>query len=85
MKGWMVLNKCNNTSIMDCIKCKNFDCKNLYGPIKTNSRCYEMIKNKLFDECVFGCENENDLNGCCRCKYKDDCSTLIGESVVFMD
>ena len=55
MKGWMVVSKCRNTSIMKCVECEDYQCKNLWGPIKENSRCYEMIKNKLFDECVFGC------------------------------
>ena len=76
---------CKNTSIEVCVNCKDYTCKNLYGPIKENSRCYQMIKDKLFDECVFGCENENDLNGCSRCEYKNSCSILIRESVELLD
>lgn len=76
---------CRNTSIEKCVNCTDYSCKNLYGPIKTESRCYQMIKDKLFDECVFGCENENDLNGCSRCEYRNACSTLIGEAVDLLD
>ena len=85
MKGWMVVSKCRNTSILKCVECQDYQCKNLWGPIKENSRCYEMIKNKLFDECVFGCEKETDLNGCSRCIYINMCSTLIRQNVVFFD
>ena len=85
MKGWMVVSKCRNTSILKCVECQDYQCKNLWGAIKENSRCYEMIKNKLFDECVFGCEKETDLNGCSRCTYRNMCSTLIRQNVVFFD
>ncbi len=76
---------CRNTSILKCITCDDYTCKNLYGPIKENSRCYSMIKDKLFDECVFGCENEDDLNGCSRCEHRNACSTLICQAVDLLD
>lgn len=77
--------KCRNTSVENCLNCSDYACKNLYGPIKSHSRCFDMIKDKLFDECVFGCENENDLNGCSCCAYRNVCSTLIGEAVDMLD
>ena len=81
----MVVSNCKKSSILECFKCEDYQCKNLWGPIKKDSRCYKMIQDKLFDECIFGCENENDYNGCSRCEYADKCSNLIRESVVFMD
>lgn len=74
---------CKNTSIEVCVNCKDYTCKNLYGPIKENSRCYEMIKNKLFDECVFGSETKS--NGCFDCVHLDSCSTLVHQNVALMD
>lgn len=76
-------NVCIKTSIKDCINCNTYDCKNLYGPIKKNSRCYNMIWNKLFDECVF-IGNGDEPNGCAHCEYMNTCSTLIRECVVLM-
>lgn len=81
----MVVDKCKKSSIIECVKCSDYQCKNLWGPIKTNSRCYQMIKDKLFDECVFGCEKEEDFNGCSRCEHANKCSVLIRENVVIMD
>ena len=72
--------KCKNSSIEKCLVCKTYECKNLYGPIKKDSRCYNMMFNKLFDECVF----IGEPNGCARCEYMNACSTLIRECVVFM-
>ena len=74
------MDKCNKTSIKDCIACKTYECKNLYGPIKPYSRCYSMIWNKLFDECVF----IGEPNGCAHCEYMNTCSTLVRECVIMM-
>ncbi len=81
----MCKDKCKSTSIVNCINCTTYECKNLYGPIKENSRCYELIKNKLFDECVFECKNDNDLNGCSSCEHRNACSTLIRQAVDMLD
>ena len=45
------------------------------GPIKDNSRCYELIKTMKFKEC---------FSHCSLCEHIDECSTLIREQVVFM-
>lgn len=85
VKGWLAMTTCRKSSITECVNCEDYQCKNLWGPIKQNSRCYKMIENKLFDECVFGCENENDLNGCARCQHLNECSTLVRQNVALMD
>ena len=85
MKGWLEMSKCKKTSVVECIRCEDSQCKNLWGPIKEHSRCYEMIKNKLFDECVFGCQSETDLNGCSWCEHRNNCSVLIRQCVAMLD
>lgn len=67
---------CDKKSINDCFECKDSQCKNLWGPIKDNSRCYNLIKNMGFKEC---------FKHCSLCENMDKCSTLIREQVVFMN
>lgn len=76
--------KCKNTSIEKCFSCQSYDCKNLYGPIKENSLCYKMMKEKLFDECIFLKAGEDGLNGCTNCTYFHICSSLIRQRVDFL-
>lgn len=67
---------CDKKSINDCFDCKDSQCKNLWGAIKDNSRCYNLIKNMGFIECFKHCSLCDNIN---------KCSTLIREQVVFMD
>lgn len=67
---------CDKNSIKDCFNCKDSQCKNLWGPIKDNSRCYELIKTMKFKEC---------FSHCSLCEHINECSTLIREQVVFMN
>lgn len=76
---------CKNTSIVKCMDCKSYECKNLYGPIKKDSICYKMIKDKLFDECVFIMPSQEGFSGCKYCDYLNCCSYLVRESVVFFE
>lgn len=67
--------KCLNSSINVCKECKDYTCKNLYGPIKSGSKLYKMIDLKLLDECRIDCD---------KCEHFNLCSSLIGENVALL-
>lgn len=63
---------CRNTSLLKCISCEDYQCKNLWGPIKMGCRLYSMLYNKTLDECQFDCAT---------CKFCSVCSNLIREDI----
>lgn len=73
--------KCLNSSVLKCKDCADYQCKNLYGPIKEKSKCDKMIRQKEFDECM----DENGLlKKCSDCEHHNLCSSLVRESVSLM-
>lgn len=60
----------------------DYQCKNLYGYIKDNSKCAKMIKNKEFDECM---TEDGFLKSCSDCECQSMCSMLIRECVALLD
>lgn len=67
--------KCFNRSILVCKECKDYQCKNLWGPIKSDSKLYEMIEFKSLNECIIDCS---------KCEHFNLCSVLIGENVALL-